>query len=892
MRTKRFSSMLLALMMLLSTIPFSVGAASSNGFEYTVSSGNTVTITGYTGQYKYVIIPSDINGHVVTSVGAEAFKNRTDIKSVTFPDTLEQINYEAFEGCTGLANITIPESVTYIGSSAFKNCTFVSNLYFNAVNASDFWSYGTPFPAFQNLGKNTAGTTLTFGPNVTRIPGYMFADSDPNVKTVLFSGDKVISIGQQSFEKCTALKAFGSTENGLAIPPSVQTIGIEAFSECTGVQNITIPESVSTIGNHAFQGCINVKHLYYNTSYDIKYSAWGMPTEVFENMGTNTDGVTVVFGKSVTLIPRDLFECDTQVYITKVIFRGTNIRAINYSAFDDCTYLELTVYCGTSSQWSRISIDKYNEPLTKVVEFHTMHDWGKQTVLQEPTCNGIGSFERMCDMCEITECGTLDALGHNVENWTLTADPLCLVEGEKEGVCTRCSSTIAETVPALGHNYIGIVTTEPTCTQDGVKTFTCGHCGDVYTETVPSLGGHVYDNGTITKEVTCTEYGTMTFICQNCGEPRVEILPAFGHSYDSGVVTTAPTCETDGIKTFTCATCAHTYTETLPAFGHTETMVTADATCTEDGYTAAVCTTCGNELSRKVIPAFGHTEITEVVDATCTEDGYTSVVCEVCKAELLHEVHSALGHSYDSGVVTTAPTCETDGIKTFTCAVCAHTYTETLSALGHTETTVSTEANCTQNGYVVVICTTCGDELSREIIPAYGHSYGDGTVTTAPTCEEEGIETFVCTVCAYVDTEVVPATGHTEATVTVDATCTEDGYVLTVCEVCEKELARQPIATLGHQYVSGFCTVCGHQNFQYGDANDDGRINSSDITRLLRYLANRDPMTGESSVVIGYGADCNGDGKISSTDVTRLLRYLANRDPMTGESSIVLGPTN
>ena len=77
----------------------------------------------------------------------------------------------------------------------------------------------------------------------------------------------------------------------------------------------------------------------------------------------------------------------------------------------------------------------------------------------------------------------------------------------------------------------------------------------------------------------------------------------------------------------------------------------------------------------------------------------------------------------------------------------------------------------------------------------------------------------------------------------------------------------------------------------YGDVNGDGKINATDVTRLLRYLANRDPMTGESNVEIFAGADVTGDGKTNAADVTRLLRFLANRDPMTGESDVVLGPT-
>ncbi|MBQ3002612.1 MAG: dockerin type I repeat-containing protein, partial [Clostridia bacterium] len=81
----------------------------------------------------------------------------------------------------------------------------------------------------------------------------------------------------------------------------------------------------------------------------------------------------------------------------------------------------------------------------------------------------------------------------------------------------------------------------------------------------------------------------------------------------------------------------------------------------------------------------------------------------------------------------------------------------------------------------------------------------------------------------------------------------------------------------------------GVSGVQYGDINGDGKITGTDVTRLLRYLANRNPITGVSSVEITEGADCNGDGKITSTDITRLLRYLANRNPVTGESDVVLG---
>lgn len=77
----------------------------------------------YTGN---VIIPSTVTygtkALTVVSIDYEAFKDCSELTSLTIPNSVINIGKRAFYRCYGLRSVTIPNSVTSIGEDAFMDC--------------------------------------------------------------------------------------------------------------------------------------------------------------------------------------------------------------------------------------------------------------------------------------------------------------------------------------------------------------------------------------------------------------------------------------------------------------------------------------------------------------------------------------------------------------------------------------------------------------------------------------------------------------------------------------------------------------------------------------------------------------------------------------------------
>lgn len=284
----------------------------------------------------------------------------------------------------------------------------------------------------------------------------------------------------------------------------------------------------------------------------------------------------------------------------------------------------------------------------------------------------------------------------------------------------ECGKT--ETVAHSWDN--GKETTAPTCTQDGVKTFTCSDCGATKTEAIEALGHDWSDwtddgilaakdthsrtckrNCGVAAEIENHSWSRWTSVNENTHKKTCDICDAIrtaSHNWGEGVVAKEPTEEEEGLMTYTCGDCGQTKGEPIDKLEHVHNW--SDWYDNQNGTHTRSCR-CGEDETKDC--------------------------------------------AWDNGVVTKEPTHYEEGVKTYTCTVCGHAYTEDIPVLtdhvwGEWIVNKLDEAN-THIRYCI-----CDETQTAP------HSFDNGVVTTKPTHTSKGVKTFTCADCGYSYTEDVP----------------------------------------------------------------------------------------------------------------------------------------
>ncbi len=163
-----------------------------------------------------------INGKAyrMSYIAPKAFHNKTYLRSVYIPESVDSIGSMAFHSCHNISSINIPNSVTHIGNNAFQYCkkaTFVK-----------------------------------------------LSESITTIRRGTFVACKMKTINIPEGVTLIELDAFGICDSleHVTLPQSLTTLERGVFYKCQSLKNITIPKNVTSIGEYLLFGCDNLTDIY------------------------------------------------------------------------------------------------------------------------------------------------------------------------------------------------------------------------------------------------------------------------------------------------------------------------------------------------------------------------------------------------------------------------------------------------------------------------------------------------------------------------------------------------------------------------------------------------------------------------------------------------------
>ena len=260
-------------------------------YEGTVDQWAQISFSGLYSNPTYAAKGLYINNELVKSirfaddtvnVNPYCFAYCTGITSLDL-NNVQTVGSQAFYNCSGLTSIRIPASIQSISSNAFAYTNISSVHWCSDDNFIELTNYD--YSPFANI--RTKITSITFDPNLKRIPSRLFALT--NITSIAIPA-LVETVGIKTFAECPNLTSItvdssntflDSRENCNAIietatntllhgcltstiPDSVTALGHWAF-QGNASGDIIIPEQITSVGEGVYCGCPNITSITFNS---------------------------------------------------------------------------------------------------------------------------------------------------------------------------------------------------------------------------------------------------------------------------------------------------------------------------------------------------------------------------------------------------------------------------------------------------------------------------------------------------------------------------------------------------------------------------------------------------------------------------------------------------
>ena len=185
------------------------------------------------------------------------YDEHDSIKTLIIEEGITYISSMAFRDCTNLSSITIPSTLAELGDGAFFECSAISSIYISDINAwcslsmrKNLGDYEEIYDEY-DMCRIMESTYPHIGENIEYYVGRIFVN-DTELKNVVIP-DGIKEIRPYAFAH--------SSVTSVTIPNSVLTIRENAFGDCYQLSDVRMGNSVSELKVEAFSSCWNLRDI-------------------------------------------------------------------------------------------------------------------------------------------------------------------------------------------------------------------------------------------------------------------------------------------------------------------------------------------------------------------------------------------------------------------------------------------------------------------------------------------------------------------------------------------------------------------------------------------------------------------------------------------------------